>query len=123
MPPQDGVGRDDRGDRAQQPTTQPVPAPGQPAPVLIGQPEASSAQLRADGIPGQAVCIVSGALDAIERVLQAHLRPGDRVAVENPGYAALFDLLDPANETIDAVDGTATPDRALRVVDSFTVAT
>ena len=32
-------------------------------------------------------------MDAIERVLQAHLRPGDRVAVENPGYAALYDLL------------------------------
>ena len=32
-------------------------------------------------------------MDAIERVLGAHLRPGDRVAVENPGYAALYDLL------------------------------
>jgi DNA-binding transcriptional MocR family regulator len=26
-------------------------------------------------------------------VIDVHLRPGDRVAVENPGYAALFDLL------------------------------
>ena len=37
--------------------------------------------------------MVSGALEGIELVLQSSLRPGDRVAVENPGYAALFDLL------------------------------
>ncbi len=51
------------------------------------------AQLGADGIPGEHLCVLSGAMDAIERVLQANLRPGDRVAVENPGYAALYDLL------------------------------
>jgi DNA-binding transcriptional MocR family regulator len=50
-------------------------------------------QLRADGVPGEELCIAGGAMDAIERVLAAHLRPGDRVAVENPGYAALYDVL------------------------------
>jgi DNA-binding transcriptional MocR family regulator len=50
-------------------------------------------QLRADGVPGEELCIASGAMDAIERVLAAHLRAGDRVAVENPGYAALYDVL------------------------------
>jgi DNA-binding transcriptional MocR family regulator len=50
-------------------------------------------QLRADGVGADALCLLSGALDGIERVLQAHARPGDLIAVENPGYAALFDLL------------------------------
>jgi DNA-binding transcriptional MocR family regulator len=67
---------------------------------LYGEPAAvaeltalAREQLRADGVPGEAMCVVSGALDGIERVLNTHLRAGDRVAVENPGYAALFDLL------------------------------
>jgi DNA-binding transcriptional MocR family regulator len=67
---------------------------------LYGEPQAlpelerlAREQLHADGVPGQDLCILSGAMDAIERVLEAHLRPGDRVAVENPGYAALYDLL------------------------------
>lgn len=67
---------------------------------LYGEPAAlpeltqlAGEQLRADGVPCESLCVVSGALDGIERVLEAHLRPGDHVAVENPGYAALFDLL------------------------------
>ena len=67
---------------------------------LYGEPAAlpelaalARERLRADGVDAERVCIVSGALDGIERVIDVHLRAGDRVAVENPGYAALFDLL------------------------------
>jgi len=62
----------------------------QALPALL---EFAREQLHDDRIPAEELCIVSGAMDAIERVLGAHLRPGDRVAVENPGYAALYDLL------------------------------
>ncbi len=69
-------------------------------PVLYGQPamsaelvEFSRAALSADGIPADHLAVTSGALDGIERALSAHLRPGDRVAVEDPGWANLLDLL------------------------------
>jgi DNA-binding transcriptional MocR family regulator len=62
-------------------------------PTLPELAELAREAFHADGIEADSVCVVSGALDGIERVLQAHLRPGDAVAVENPGYAALFDLL------------------------------
>ncbi len=81
---------------------------------LYGEPAAleeltalAGAQLSADGIPGDPLCVVSGALDGIERVLEAHLRAGDRVAVENPGYAAMFDLLRARGLALEpvAIDG------------------
>lgn len=69
-------------------------------PVLYGEPamspdlvEHARAALGADGVPAVHLAVTSGALDGIERALTAHLRPGDRVGVEDPGWANLLDLL------------------------------
>ncbi|MDX2681760.1 aminotransferase class I/II-fold pyridoxal phosphate-dependent enzyme [Streptomyces sp. NY05-11A] len=75
-------------------------AQGDREPVLYGhapvEPELARlarAELDADGVPTGPVAVASGSLDAIERVLAAHLRPGDTVAVEDPGWGSLLDLV------------------------------
>jgi DNA-binding transcriptional MocR family regulator len=62
-------------------------------PILPELGGLARAELAAAGIDAKEIAVVSGALDGIERALQAQLRPGDVVAVEDPGFAGLFDLL------------------------------
>jgi DNA-binding transcriptional MocR family regulator len=73
----------------------------------------------ADGIPADAVTVTSGALDAVERILREHLRPGDRVGVEDPTVPALLDLLSASGfvpEPIDIDEEGPRPDAFERVV-------
>ena len=69
-------------------------------PVMYGGPAVdprlralAEASFAADGIPSAPVDVASGSLDAIERIFLARLRPGDTVAVEDPGWGSLLDLL------------------------------
>ncbi len=97
------------------------------SPLLYGEPavspelaEYARASLTADGVPAEHLAVTAGALDGLERVLTAHLRPGDRVAVEDPGWANLLDLLAALGFSPEPVrvddDGPLTDDvaRALR---------
>jgi DNA-binding transcriptional MocR family regulator len=45
-----------------------------------------------DGIGGE-IAITAGALDAIERLLQTELRPGDAVVLEDPSWPRIGDLV------------------------------
>lgn len=69
-------------------------------PVMYGdgavEPElarSARAALDSDGVPDGPIAVASGSLDVIERVLAAHLKPGDTVAVEDPGWGSLLDLV------------------------------
>ncbi|MFD9816423.1 aminotransferase class I/II-fold pyridoxal phosphate-dependent enzyme [Streptomyces sp. NPDC059080] len=69
-------------------------------PVLYGAPPVDGAlesmalaALAEDGVPAGPIALTSGSLDAIERTLAVHLRPGDTVAVEDPGWGSLLDLI------------------------------
>jgi DNA-binding transcriptional MocR family regulator len=54
----------------------------------------AAAEFEADGLSPGPVAVTNGTLDAIERVLREHTRAGDQVAVEDPTFPALIDLLD-----------------------------
>src|SRR6185503_15565798 len=82
-------------------------------------------QFAADHILAASLAIMGGALDAVERVLQAHVRPGDRVAVEDPGYSEIFDLLGALGLIVEPVpidERGLLPDNLERVLKSGVVA-
>lgn len=69
-------------------------------PDHAGLAEIAKRDFREVGVPAESICVVNGALDGIERVLAEHLRPGDRVAVEDPGFGTIFDLITSRGLTI-----------------------
>jgi DNA-binding transcriptional MocR family regulator len=82
-------------------------------PILPALRALAERDFRADGIDAGALIVLGGAMDGIERILGAHLRPGDHVLVEDPTHAGLIDLirsllLVPVGVPVDA-DG-AVPD-------------
>jgi DNA-binding transcriptional MocR family regulator len=57
----------------------------------------AQAEFGRPGVDATALSFVGGTLDGLERGLQAHLRPGDRVGVEDPAFPRLLDLLQALN--------------------------
>ncbi|HET9518545.1 MAG TPA: aminotransferase class I/II-fold pyridoxal phosphate-dependent enzyme [Actinoplanes sp.] len=57
--------------------------------------DAARDRLAADAVPmaDADLTVTAGALDAVERLLTTHLRPGDAVGVEDPGWANMLDLV------------------------------
>jgi DNA-binding transcriptional MocR family regulator len=62
---------------------------GPAVPALL---ERARTVLTRDGVPTDHLAVLGGGLDGIERVLEVHLRVGDRIAVEDPGYVGSLDL-------------------------------
>ena len=67
---------------------------------LYGEPPINSrlatfaaGEFAADEVNASHLAVTSGTLDGIERLLREHLRPGDRIAVEDPSAAAILDLI------------------------------
>ncbi len=54
--------------------------------------ELAAERFASAGVDPSHLTVVGGALDGIELILSAHLRPGDRVAVEDPCYPGFIDL-------------------------------
>jgi DNA-binding transcriptional MocR family regulator len=89
-------------------------------PVVPELAELAGGLLRAERVPAGSVVVANGALDGVERILVGHLRPGDRVAVEDPGYPPAFDLVRALGLELEPVpvdDDGLEPDALARVLE------
>jgi len=71
-----------------------APATYGTAPVDPGLAAIARRRISNDGVSADDVVCTFGALDGIGRVLASNLSPGDRVAVEDPGWAAVVDQVE-----------------------------
>lgn len=67
---------------------------------LAGLVAFASTEFEADGVPARSVAVLGGAMDAVERILREHLRAGDRVAVEDPSFPGVIDLVASSGYTV-----------------------
>ncbi|MFB7516507.1 aminotransferase class I/II-fold pyridoxal phosphate-dependent enzyme [Streptomyces sp. NPDC056144] len=63
------------------------------APRIAALEELTRAWFARDGVPTEQITFAYGSLDCIARLLSVELRPGDAVAVEDPGFHHLLDLV------------------------------
>ncbi|MFF4174282.1 GntR family transcriptional regulator [Streptomyces sp. NPDC001744] len=63
------------------------------SPRLASLEALTRAWFERDGVPARHVTFAHGALDCVARLLSTELRPGDAVAVEDPGFHHLLDLV------------------------------
>jgi DNA-binding transcriptional MocR family regulator len=62
-------------------------------PEHVGLRAFAGTEFEADGVAAQSIAVVSGGMDGIERALREHLQPGDGVAIEDPSFPGLIDLV------------------------------
>ncbi|WP_236700352.1 aminotransferase class I/II-fold pyridoxal phosphate-dependent enzyme [Allosalinactinospora lopnorensis] len=67
------------------------PMYGEP-PVTAETADVAREIFAADAVPAESMTITSGALDGIDRVLRSYLRPGDSIALEDPGWPSEYAL-------------------------------
>lgn len=96
---------------------EPVSGSHRASPRLAELEAVAGKWLARDGVPDAHVTFAHGALDCVSRLLSVELKPGDAVAVEDPGFHHLLDLvpalgLRTAPVTVDAAGMRPEPLRA-----------